>query len=294
MELRQLRYFLAAASYLNFTKAAEACNIVQSAMSQQITALEKELNVQLFERTNRGLRLTTAGEIMANEARRLLDQVEITREIIDQAKNHYESVLRIGCHGNLLRQRLPQALRAFRRAYPATRVVITSGLHQTLLSELREGRIDCMISLIRSDSGGLQLQTQVICEDALYAMLPDGHRLSGHETVTMQEISGDLMILFTGDGNKRMVERMIENGIPAKVYAYSSSQNCIEAMVAAGYGISVCVESAIRAHSGIAYRKVQEVERRAVCLSWLKENPEEEAIRALASVLVMTPTELTV
>ena len=291
MELRQLKYFLAAASHLNFTKAAEACNIVQSAMSKQITLLEEELSVQLFERTNRGLRLTAAGEIMANEARRLLEQVEITREIIDQAKNHYQSVLRIGCHGNLLRHRLPQALQDFRKKYPTTRVIITSGLRQKLLTELREGSLDCVVSLRYPDMENTWLETRVICEDPVYAMLPQGHRLSAEEKVSMQALSADPMILFSGDDNKQMIKQMIDSGIPARVYAYSASQNSIENLVAAGYGISMCVRSARREHAGIAYREILDTAKKEVCLTWVKDTPAEQAVHALSSLLVMTPTE---
>ena len=87
MELRQLEYFVASAKYLNITKAARECNIVQSAMSQQINALEKDLGVTLFERTNRGLLLTQEGEALLKEAGRLLDAAEMTREIVRQARN---------------------------------------------------------------------------------------------------------------------------------------------------------------------------------------------------------------
>lgn len=293
MELRQLKYFLAAATHLNFTKAADACCIVQSAMSQQITALEKELDVLLFERTNRGLRLTPAGEIMVNEARRLLEQVDITRDIIDQAKNSYVSQLRIGCYGNLLRNELPLALGAFRRAYLDTRVILSSGLRQKLYSELHEGKLDCLVSIRHEDAedGRDWLQIRRICDEPVYAMLPLGHRLSGEEKVCMQQLSEDPMILFSGDENRQTVKRMISDGIPARVYAYAASQNCIETMVAAGYGISLGVKSAIRPHPGIIYKEVQDARRSSVCLMWAKGNANEDRIEALSSLLVMTRAE---
>ena len=74
MELRQLRYFLSAARHRSFTEAARECCVVQSAMSQQIKALEKELDVTLFERTKHGLRLTHEGQTLEQEATALLQQ----------------------------------------------------------------------------------------------------------------------------------------------------------------------------------------------------------------------------
>ena len=293
MELRQLKYFLAAAAHLNFTKAADACCIVQSAMSQQITALEKELDVLLFERTNRGLRLTPAGEIMVNEARRLLEQVDITRDIIDQAKNSYVSQLRIGCYGNLLRNELPRALGAFRRAYPDTRVILSSGLRQKLYSELHEGSLDCLITIRHQDAGEDSdwIHSRRICDEPVYAMLPLGHRLSGEEKVCMQQLSEDPMILFSGDDNRQTVKRMISAGIPARVYAYASSQSSIETMVAAGYGISLGVKSAIRRHPGIVYKEIIDARPSSVCLMWAKGNANADRIEALSSLLVMAQAE---
>ena len=293
MELRQLKYFLAAAAHLNFTKAADACCIVQSAMSQQITALEKELDVLLFERTNRGLKLTPAGEIMVNEARRLLEQVDITRDIIDQAKNSYVSQLRIGCYGNLLRNELPGALGAFRRAYPDTRVILSSGLRQKLYSELHEGSLDCLITIRHQDAGedGDWMHSRRICDEPVYAMLPLGHRLSGEEKVCMQQLSEDPMILFSGDDNRQTVKRMISAGIPARVYAYASSQSSIETMVAAGYGISLGVKSAIRRHPGIVYKEIMDARPSSVCLMWAKGNANADRIEALSSLLVMAQAE---
>lgn len=293
MEFRQLKYFLAAAAHLNFTKAADACCIVQSAMSQQITALEKELDVLLFERTNRGLRLTPAGEIMVNEARRLLEQMDVTRDIIAQAKDCYVSQLRIGCYGNLLRNELPRALNEFRRAYPDTRVILSAGLRQKLYSDLHEGSLDCVISVRHRDieERSEWLQVQEICDEPVYAMLPKGHRLSGEDKVCMKQLSEDPMILFSGDNNKQIVKRMNENGIPAKVYSYAASQSNIETMVAAGYGISLGVKSAIRGHQDIVYKEVVDARQSCVCLMWARGNPNEERIKALSSLLVMAQAE---
>ena len=78
MEIRQLKYFIAAAKHLNFTKAAKECSIVQTAMTQQVANLESELKVKLFERTHRNLSLTPAGERFLKSAKKIVNQAKIS------------------------------------------------------------------------------------------------------------------------------------------------------------------------------------------------------------------------
>ena len=106
MEFKQLQYFLSAAEYLNFTEAAQACFIVQSAMSQQISSLEKELGVTLFVREKRVLRLTAT---LVLEARKILNQVNNSRLLVQSIAKGYQHVFRIGCNGDLCRENLPRA-----------------------------------------------------------------------------------------------------------------------------------------------------------------------------------------
>lgn len=109
MEFKQLQYFLSAAEYLNFTEAAQACFIVQSAMSQQISSLEKELGVTLFVREKRVLRLTAEGETLVLEARKILNQVNNSRLLVQSiAKDismYFALAVTVICVGKICRER---------------------------------------------------------------------------------------------------------------------------------------------------------------------------------------------
>lgn len=147
MEFKQLQYFLSAAEYLNFTEAAQACFIVQSAMSQQISSLEKELGVTLFVREKRVLRLTAEGETLVLEARKILNQVNHSRLLVQSIAKGYQHVFRIGCNGDLCRENLPRALERFRETYPYVKALVMHGQHTELITQMENGQIDCMISL---------------------------------------------------------------------------------------------------------------------------------------------------
>ena len=292
MELRQLEYFVASAKHLSFTKAAHECCIVQSAMSQQISALERELNVRLFERTNRGLILTQEGEVMLREARRLLDQAEMTAEIVRQAKTAYTHVLRLGCHGNLLRNTLHAALKDFREACPHTRLLLSESMYQDLLNDLKEGRIDCMIALYHRQFDNLKWAgMETICEEPVFAVLPCDHPLANRETLTMAELADSPQILFNGEDKRRLVRNMQESGMQTTVYTFTESQSSIETLVAAGYGVSYCVRSALREHPGIVYRPLTDRPVGKTVFLWRRECGEAEEIAALLSKIMMAQAE---
>lgn len=287
MELRQLRYFLSAAKHLSFTRAAEECCIVQSAMSQQIRSLEKELDVTLFDRTKQGLRLTPEGRIAAQEAQRLLSQAEVMQEAIRQAKTSAHSMLRVGCQGNLLRESLPKALASVRAKYPDILIRVQSGELQRLLTELRDEQLDCVVALYGKTLEELDwISTQAIAFETACVLLPAQSALARREKVSMKDLAGQTLIHcqameeLPGDplnlGGKRV-----------RVEARSD----IETLVAAGYGVSFCPKSALPVHPGIACREVEDLPRGQICVAWRRGSAAEERVHALASLLMMAASE---
>lgn len=225
----------------------------------------------LFERTNRGLLLTQEGEALLREAGRLLDAAEMTREIVRQARNSYVNVLRLGCHGNLLRHALPTALGLFRKKNPQTRVLVSDGMYQNLLAELRNGDIDGVITLFHPEFNGIGwTEMGELCEETIYAVLPCDSPLANMEALTMNDLAGIPQNLFNGEDKKQLVRDMQDEGLKTSVYAYTESQHCIETMVAAGYGISMCVRSALREHPGIVYRRMLDRPPGSTVLMWRK------------------------
>ena len=144
--LNQLRYFQAAVRRGSFTEAAEECHISQSAISQQIKALEQELGVQLLKRTNRQFTLTPAGEyfyrksliLVADYDRMVQNTVRIDR------KDHEE--LRIGYLKDYGGQAIPIAVAQFSEKYPDVEIHITGGSHEDLYELLRTGQADIVMN----------------------------------------------------------------------------------------------------------------------------------------------------
>src|SRR5882757_2187230 len=119
MELRRLRYFLAVADELSFTRAAAALHMAQPPLSTQIRALELELGVTLFDRSRRTITLTAAGRALVPEARRVLGDIEQTVRIVRRAGDGTVGRLTIGFVPSAAYGALPHTLRRYRQRFPA-------------------------------------------------------------------------------------------------------------------------------------------------------------------------------
>jgi DNA-binding transcriptional LysR family regulator len=124
MELRHLRYFVAVADALNYRKASEKLNISTPALSKQIKDLESTLRVQLLERNTRGVRLTEAGAMFLEEARRTLAQSEHGVAVARDTAKGQRGQLRVGYVEPVLMGFMPEALKAFRERFPKVEVVL--------------------------------------------------------------------------------------------------------------------------------------------------------------------------
>lgn len=291
MELRQLKYFLSAADHLSFTEAAKECCIVQSAMSQQIRALEKELDVTLFERTRRGLKLTREGEALQHEATLLLQHASKLYTSIQQTRSDGECRLRIGCQDGLMRLALPRALEALRKEYPRVSVWIKCGPRQDLLNGLREGSLDCAI-MLQDDDADDGLRSHTVSEEAVYAALSAASPLAANETLTLNELCREPLVLCASALDSGSISDPLRGYIDRQKPVFVETQGAAEMLVAAGFGVSLCVGSATRPHPAIVYRALPELPALHTSLIWSAENPLSDLSERLASLLEIGASEI--
>jgi DNA-binding transcriptional LysR family regulator len=194
LELRHLRYFLAIADEMNFGQAAERLNIAQPGLSQQIRMLEQILQVTLFDRSRRRLRMTLAGEMFEAEARRIMAHVGRATETVQRAARGEIGRLAIGYVGSAAYTgMLTKLVGDFRGNYPQVDLEISEieMLHQ--LDAIAEGRLD--IGFIRPPVAlpeGLA-SVSVLSEDLLIA-LPGIHRQAGRDSVALRDLSEETFI----------------------------------------------------------------------------------------------------
>ena len=187
MMLRQMRYFIAVVEANSFTEAAERMYISQSAISQQIRALEDELGVKLIVRGNRKFTLTPAGEYFYRQGKGAVDAVEkLTRETIRIGRDS-ESTLRIGFLRCYSGQELHEAVADFAEIYPEVAITIVAGTHEELYDLLRTGGVDLVLSDQRRAFSDEYVNFELL-RCACTIELSNRHPLSARESVTLEDI----------------------------------------------------------------------------------------------------------
>src|SRR5215467_12561341 len=142
MELRHLRYFIECAELLHFTRAAEMLHVSQPTLSIQIHSLEEELGAPLFQRVGRNVRLTEAGSLFLDHARRALREVEAGQQAIHDLKGLLRGSLRIGVTYAFSAEMLPTVLAKFVQFYPAMHVIVTEATTRDVEEGLIHGEFD--------------------------------------------------------------------------------------------------------------------------------------------------------
>jgi DNA-binding transcriptional LysR family regulator len=193
MELRHLRYFCVLAEQLHFTKAAVLLNVAQPALSHQIKQLEDELGTQLVERTNRRVRLTTAGEVFLARATRILEQLDqATRETARVGQGDAGSLV-IGAVSTAVCSILPELLRSFRRESPNIAIDIREMEPGEQVEALRKETID--IGLLFLSIQDPSLDSTLVSRERLIVALPTRHRAASARTVCLRELESETFLI---------------------------------------------------------------------------------------------------
>lgn len=194
MELRHLRYFVAVAEELSFTRAAERELVAQPSLSQQIRELEGELEVELFVRSTRRTELSPVGRELLPEARAILNRVEEFKESVNRRKRGDLGELRLGCISALANADLASLLRIFREANPGLSVGLEVVPSLVQAQALRTGTIDAgFLTLSRDELAGLQHREMF--SRPLCMAVPLGHPLSEKERLEWSDLEGEPLIL---------------------------------------------------------------------------------------------------
>jgi len=241
IELKQLRYFLAVAEHLNFTRAAEQMGIAQPPLSQHILALERQLNVKLFARSRREVSLTPEGEALVGFARRLNNTTQMAAEVVQAISRGEDGPLALGAIFSSIYAVVPLILPPFMRSFPKVKLHLQEMTISQQITALKDHRIDA--GILRGPIGDRELEAVTLFEEPFVAVVPAGHKLSKETTVTLAQIAEEPLIRVyptaNRDFSRRMFGALLNKGYKLNVVQEVSDTHTLIGLVAAGVGVSL-------------------------------------------------------
>jgi DNA-binding transcriptional LysR family regulator len=243
MELRHIRYFLAVAEEMNFTRAAKKVGIGQPPLSQQIRSLEEELGAPLFRRVPRGVELTDSGKVFLPEAQAILAQAERAKKIARRGARGELGSLRLGFTSSAAFTRIVQnTIRVFRENYPNVELTLEEEDTTTLLEGLSEQTLDvAFIRPGRNDPDGVQVHR--LFDETMMIALPSNHRLVKASSLPLSAVAKDRFLLFPRSAGPGFFDEIIlacrRAGFEPRMGYEAPQITSVGNMIAAGLGVSI-------------------------------------------------------
>jgi len=205
MELRHIRYFIRAAEVLHFTHAAESLYISQPTLSTHVQQLEEELGLPLFDRIGRKVRLTEAGHVFLDHARRSIRELDIAMEEIADMKGLKSGTLRLAALLLFGQEILPLWLAKFNSSYPEIQIVLKTGPSERLEEELLSGRVDLALSFVPASNP--ELDYEKMFTEEVFFVVSERHPLAERAEITFSELSTTPLAIVS---NKTAARKVID------------------------------------------------------------------------------------
>jgi len=266
LELRHLRYFVAVAEEGHITRAAERLGIQQPPLSQQIKALETELDVQLLRRKARGVELTEAGRALLADARAVLTHVDHAVATTRRTARGEEGRIAVGFTSSAsFHPLVVRAIRRYRDAYPLVSLALEEGGTAELVDAVRREQLDA--AFIRTPVGdAAELTVTPLLDEEMIAALPTGHRLAPRQAraapLPLKAFAGETFILYRRRLGPGLYDAIIaachSAGFSPRVGQEAPRMFSTLNLVAAGLGVSIIPASMQSLHmDGVVYRRLK-------------------------------------
>jgi LysR family transcriptional regulator, transcription activator of glutamate synthase operon len=283
VELRQLRYFAAVASHGNFTRAAEELHLAQSALSQQVRRLERELGVELLLRTTRRVELTEAGEIALTRATRILSEVDALRSELDELSGLLRGRLVVGGMLPAGGIDLPALLLRFSRLHPGVDVQLREGTATEMVERLRGDEIDAAIAMLEPSEIPDFLVGERLGEERLVLAMAPGDELAARRRVPFADLQDRSLVAFRpGSAVRSAVDRALADAGVAPAMAFETNDlSMMRAVVSRRLGVAVVPETVAEwGGPGLVWRPLTPSLRHSVAFVWRRSRRQPPAAAA--------------
>lgn len=270
MNLKQLEFAVALAEEGNFTRAAERCHVVQSALSHQIAYLEQELGTPMFERLPRRVRATAAGEVLLVHARQVLASLRHLRAEVAAVSGEVRGQLAIGQISSLTDIDVVAMLAAFQQAHPQVEFQLRVEKSEALIAQVQSRELDVALVGLAPSAALDGVCHQMLQEEDLVAVLAPSHRLAGRKRLPLAALRDEALVDFPrGTGARRQTdEAFAAAGLPHAVRFEVNLMELVERFVRHGLAVGIVPALIADGFEGVVQIPLQPTPTRRVHLVW--------------------------
>ncbi len=293
MDIRQLRCFVAVAEELHFGRAAARLHVAQPAVSQTIRAIENELGIALFDRTNRRVILTDAGRALLTEARAVIERFETALATMARVRDGERRQVCMGAVPALPPSLIPRLLATFAADAAGITVVVRAIPSATNATEaLADPELDLV--LVRGEVDDPRLDSVVVASEPVGVALPASHPLAAAASITPQDLNARPLVSFARASDPVQYDRIFDTlaaaGLSELHVVHESHQGAVDAslrLVASGAGLSVKLASEVEAFASgsLVWRPLTDVAVDVVIAAAWRQTPLPSALKRLLALL---------
>ena len=282
---------MAIAEEQSFTRAAQRCFVVQSALSRQIKSLESELGVRLFARTSRKVEVTPAGEAFVKPARLCLQAAERAKASAAAAHGQIRGSLTIGVIPTVTAVDIAAVLGAFRRSYPEVGVHVRTGGSDEFLRRIAAGELDVGFLGLAEGVTPRGVQMRELSRERLVAVLSERHRLAGRHRLRLEDLADEPFVDFPeGSSGREQSDLAFERArLRREVSLEVNTADLLTGLVRQGLGVALVAPSVAREAPGCVCIPVSDGPVRVEYLAWDSFNPSPVAQVLVDSILMPQP-----
>ncbi|MET0331712.1 MAG: LysR substrate-binding domain-containing protein [Dyella sp.] len=299
-DFRQLRYFIAVADEMSFTRAAQRLHISQPPLSQQIQALEQHLGVRLLDRDKRNMALTEPGRVFLQQAREILAKADEARQRVAEAAAGFTGQLRLAYTVSVsFHPALPQTLLRHAVLAPKVQVQLSELNTEQQYHALLTRQID--VGFVRAAPGpavdARAIQLEVLDQERLLLALPSGHPLATRNSLQMSDVAGQPFVVQPRELAVTFHDRLVQLAAQAGFYPLIRQQaqqvNGLLALVAAGIGLAL-LPASVRAVqlAGVRYVPLSDPDAWLPLAVACRADDPSPSLRLFLSALATHETEL--
>ena len=288
MNLQQLQYFKVISQTKNFTIASNILSITQPALSKAISKLEEELDVQLFEREGRNIKITKYGEVFLKYAESALNDIEKGIEKIHDMKTNNDNIISIASTYCIGATFIPFLISNFINSHIQTRFNFNNQSTEEIFKDLKYERVDLgFFDSIEKIDKYSEIETILVKKEEYVLIVPKNHHLANREEVELKELKDEYFIAYNDRNNEKKISYSELIGYTPKIAVEPTEATMLASLVAAGAGIAIILNTPMINTNKLSIIKIKDyIGRKNIYMGWNRNSYYSKTIEEFKKYVI--------